>query len=562
MNAVEEARAALRKVRAAPVSPKGLPSPEEPQPIQPLQEHGSKEEKLIVDAALFAGYETGRLPAGMGREAVAKLIKEVEGAGWTGEEALQEAGPLTQSELDKIWQDTFPFEDTVLLGEMGRSVLAANEQGSNAVLADLNWNLSFALINTNAIRAAEDYAAERVSKVDSATRHAMQSIVVGGLQDGLSADEIAKNIRKMGIRWTTPQPQKHIRDRAHLIAVTELAYAYERGGQFTARYLGIHGVKLQKRWLALRDRRTDDLCLRASDRGWIALEDDYQPGVKVPPMHPACRCAASYRWPEEGDKLEDLESWQPAKAKSTNWRDFADLKKGAPGGRGGDSVLDAIAKRQGFDGKPRILDGRGFLQAEQAGWKKFYRGIDGGKEEAQRYSDQLKYGDYRAGHGIYGNGTYVATGKTVIRRAPQTYEYEAVLDPTASEKVARYYAGGFGKVTVGFLDPKARVINYLELEDLWKKEIQDWQRAKTGVAGPGVTGTGGFTPGKLGKEIITGYPLAAVSGLPDVLQNPGRFAASLGYDAIRVARSDRMGQDELGDQYVVLNRTILHIVEL
>jgi hypothetical protein len=83
-----------------------------------------------------------------------------------------------------------------------------------------------------------------------------------------------------------------------------------------------------------------------------------------------------------------------------------------------DTALVIIAQKQGFDGKPKLVETHSDLTEIQSkeGGLLVYRGIadyaQDGKEVSftgARGADELRSGDYHAGFGVYGNGIYSTT---------------------------------------------------------------------------------------------------------------------------------------------------------
>jgi hypothetical protein len=177
----------------------------------------------------------------------------------------------------------------------------------------------------------------------------------------------------------------------------------------------------------------------------------------------------------------------------------------------GDGALARILAEQGFDGAPELVD------ELPTGLLPLYRGVDPGMAEwdvggltGAAMNEQFRTGGLFPGLGLYGNGTYFSI----------------------SREVAEVYGGaGYGdlppgNILVAALRPDARVIDYDELLAEIRRE-----------------------------------------GLSEsVLADPGRYAASRGYDAIRVDGhtdgsdvADASGRDHF-TQYVVLNRRALVVV--
>lgn len=176
---------------------------------------------------------------------------------------------------------------------------------------------------------------------------------------------------------------------------------------------------------------------------------------------------------------------------------------------GGDGYLHAIVKDQGFDGKPQVITKAEFAQYVKSGEIAIYRGTSTGKSaayRAQRYKD-FREGDYYAGYGIHGNGTYAST-----------------LQKTARD----YDTGSYGNSGIMAMTLKkgAKVID----ED-----------AAVALAG----------------KMQLGHPDSATK---TISYDIGRVAAAHGYDAIRVPNANYNGYNE--DFYVVLNRTALRVVNV
>lgn len=152
-----------------------------------------------------------------------------------------------------------------------------------------------------------------------------------------------------------------------------------------------------------------------------------------------------------------------------------------------DVALETIARLQGFDAPPTVV--KEFSSNTKGGT--LYRGLP-----QRRYLDDFRRGDYFAGTGVVGSGTYTTTARQ------QAKEYA--------------HTGG---VMAMKLKADARTIDRKGVEDLWRQEMA-----------------------------------AAKPGERRVLEDPGRVAAIHGYDAITVQRSG------VGNYVVVLNRTAVEVL--
>jgi len=163
-----------------------------------------------------------------------------------------------------------------------------------------------------------------------------------------------------------------------------------------------------------------------------------------------------------------------------------------------DDGLKEIYRKQGFDALPELGD---VDEVVKNGGTELFRGLSG--DDAEQYAEQFKTGDYFAGLGVFGNGTYSSTnlkdadkyGKTIIRMA---------------------------------LRPNAKVIGH---EELMKATFDHLNEAMTAVA-------------KLPlDEQKPGRQLGILTS------DFGRFAAMNGYDAILAKGAGK------GDFLIVLNRS-------
>ena len=111
-----------------------------------------------------------------------------------------------------------------------------------------------------------------------------------GVKSGASYNDIAKAIKSKFEEFAVPSPQKHIPNRAVLVAVTELANAYCEGNAQVGDYLQSNGVKMMKAWQTLEDDRVSDGCKENEKAGWIPIDKEFPSGHMHPPRFPGCRC--------------------------------------------------------------------------------------------------------------------------------------------------------------------------------------------------------------------------------------------------------------------------------
>lgn len=204
---------------------------------------------------------------------------------------------------------------------------------------------------------------------------------------------------------------------------------------------------------------------------------------------------------------------------------------GTEGGQ--DLVLESLAKEQGFDGLPQIVSKAEFAKYEKAGERVMFRGINGPKA----YTDQFKYGKLYSGTGVAGNGTYMAIGK------------EAKAMATAYAHTPRPE----GQVIKMLLRKNAKVIS---VKDIGKIKAEMLEAAKLATDKERVALLRRLRQGTISDEkadklyaALSGKRKRADAVLREMMDDNGRLATSLGYDAI-----------ESSDAMIVLNRTALRIL--
>lgn len=146
------------------------------------------------------------------------------------------------------------------------------------------------LPNLRARAYAKKHAAEAVTQINDVTRKEIARIVSDGVKSGASYNDIAKAIKSKFEEFAVPMPQKHIPNRAVLVAVTELANAYCEGNAQVGDYLQSNGVKMMKAWQTLEDDRVSDGCKENEQAGWIPIDKEFPSGHMHPPRFPGCRC--------------------------------------------------------------------------------------------------------------------------------------------------------------------------------------------------------------------------------------------------------------------------------
>ncbi|MCH7945460.1 MAG: hypothetical protein IIC73_05515 [Armatimonadetes bacterium] len=221
-----------------------------------------------------------------GRAFMAKLDRKA---------GLQEAAgdilpPDWEAIFDAAASDTAIFTKPIQAG-----IESALLNGGTHAISDFAVEGSFDLANPRAVAYLENHAADAVTAINETTRSELRTIITNGVDKGKSYDAIAREIRERFDGFSTPSPLKHIRSRAHLVAVTEVGDAYEAGNRAVIDGLVDDGLTMQKSWSTTGDSRVDPICDGNEGEGWIPVEDTFSSGDGEPLAHPGCRCGNLYR---------------------------------------------------------------------------------------------------------------------------------------------------------------------------------------------------------------------------------------------------------------------------
>lgn len=151
-----------------------------------------------------------------------------------------------------------------------RAVSIARERA--AELVGMRWDAS-----------AEEYVPSRNpdKAITSSTRDMIRTVIADGLEENLSADDIAERIE---------QSAAFSPERADLVAKTEITNINSGAALETYKAAAEAGVRLKKRWIVAADDVCDD-CTKNANQGPIDLDEPFQSGDLSPAAHPHCRCA-------------------------------------------------------------------------------------------------------------------------------------------------------------------------------------------------------------------------------------------------------------------------------
>lgn len=180
--------------------------------------------------------------------------------------------------------------DEAMQEAVKRGIRVALDEGGSRVISEFAPNREF-YVDTD---RPQDYIRRRgaalVTRVDETTRDTMKRILQDGMQERKSYQAIAKDIRDRFDEFSLPKGQGHVRDRAELVAITELGEAFERGADIASDNIREWGIELEKAWLTSEDEVVSDGCLENQDAGWIPYDDPFPSGDDGPLRFPGCRC--------------------------------------------------------------------------------------------------------------------------------------------------------------------------------------------------------------------------------------------------------------------------------
>lgn len=206
-----------------------------------------------------------------------------------GRRRLREAGDTP--DWQPIWDDAAGSGDGDMEDALNAGAEDALTVGGTATADSFTLANAFDLSNPGAVRYLDKYAADLVTQIDDTTRDTLNRLITGGVQQGLGYEKIAALLRDQFDNWA--EPQAHIRDRAEMVAVTEIGKGYEAGARVVIQGLQDQGLEMEKQWLPVDD--PCDICAANADQDWIAADDAFDSGDDTPPGHPSCRCTTLYR---------------------------------------------------------------------------------------------------------------------------------------------------------------------------------------------------------------------------------------------------------------------------
>ena len=143
--------------------------------------------------------------------------------------------------------------------------------------------------------------------ITNTTTERIQTAVVKGVKEGMTYDQIAKNIQKL-------DPQVFSKNRADLIAINQVGKAYQFGNHLPMQELWNEWIMVLKYWSTVNDNKVTPSHTRNQNNGWIMLDEDFSgTGDQIAPAsdNPRCRCHIEYkvgdpRWGQQSEEIQQI----------------------------------------------------------------------------------------------------------------------------------------------------------------------------------------------------------------------------------------------------------------
>lgn len=206
-------------------------------------------------------------------------------------EALRELTPAQANLLLSILNT----DEKDWAGSLAKIIAEAFRRGAERMRTEVEVDISFNLDTTEIRQLIDATAADLVSGINRTTRDRIRNILSEGIKNSESYSAIAKRLRDTFEAFAAPSPLRHIRDRAELIAVTEIGNAYMEAQIRQGRRIIQKGIQLEKGWLTVGDDRVEEDCLSNQNAGWIDFDASFPTGHQRPLEHPGCRCSMTMR---------------------------------------------------------------------------------------------------------------------------------------------------------------------------------------------------------------------------------------------------------------------------
>lgn len=208
---------------------------------------------------------------------------------------VQEASPARVTSESAIAAaltslDQFEFAMPALDRAIRRAIVA----GAQAAQDDTVIASSITLKSDPVLEYLKNRSLAKIGKdVDAVTRERIRAILVQGFEEKWTYAKTVRSVKALYSGFTARAPQKHIANRAELIANTEMGNAFSHGTLEFARDLERRGTVMEKSWgLAYSPC---PICIANADEGWIETDQSFSSGDSAPLAHPACKCSLVVR---------------------------------------------------------------------------------------------------------------------------------------------------------------------------------------------------------------------------------------------------------------------------
>jgi len=199
---------------------------------------------------------------------------------------------------DKIWgevvkQSTGQLKAVITAAEAD-GLHAGADQFGLAFQGPTPTGSTFNLANPRAVSWFQQNggSVDYIAGIQETTGNQIKTIIEAGITEGKSYTQVAKEISQTFDEFS--------KDRARLIAITEIGKAYEEGNMNFAQSLKDAGITMVKRWETSKDDKVSDGCQENEDEDFIPIDQYHRSGDQQPPRFPGCRCYESYEQ-KQGD---------------------------------------------------------------------------------------------------------------------------------------------------------------------------------------------------------------------------------------------------------------------
>lgn len=323
--------------------------------------------------------------------------------------------------------------------------------------------------------------------------------------------------------------------RATIMARTEVIRAHHLGAVQEYRNWRVEGVRVRAEFRSADDERVCWECEDLERGGPYTLEEV----EGMIPVHPQCRCVAIPTQPELDPDARRAEPMTSPPDEVTGEMqltpDIIDELHAAPdeafwraGVSSEDAYMRILNKHRGFDRLPTVVSQSQMDNLIAQGHTEMWRGVSNA-----RFATEFRQGQFFAGKGVYGNGTYAATGN---------------IAGDGARGIAAEFAGGAGNrgIMRMTLQRNVRTIEHLDAIPLQEKYRALAERMRRYAADPSLPSPIKGVQGRAAAE-------RAATVLDNIAINPGRTALMEGYDAIIVPYDAVYGR-HAAREIAILNR--------